>query len=166
MATEPALLELACNVIGIRDVAVMGHADCKAMNLLEQDRARWHQSHLDESPLKTWLYQHAQVAVEHFEKLEKCNFNKPLKIGNIEAFIDPFNEYNDGDKLSQINTLVQMDNVLSYGHLKEDQAKIHGLWYDLHQSHVLYFSRPEKRFVVVGEANCEKIIHSCCQYDD
>lgn len=66
------------------------------------------------------------------------------------------------DKLSQINTLQQMENIASYRFLKKRFEKsdlhIHALWFDVYTGEVYYFSRIEKKFVEVDGDNINNLL--------
>lgn len=78
------------------------------------------------------------------------------------AHIDQDNKFSYEDKLSQINTLQQMENIASYRFLKKRFEKsdlhIHALWFDVYTGEVFYFSRDEKKFVDVDEQNIGKLL--------
>jgi carbonic anhydrase len=71
------------------------------------------------------------------------------------AYIDPDNKFAIEDKLSQINTLQQMQNIASYGFLKRrletHDLHVHALWFDIYTGDIYYFSRANKRFVEINE---------------
>lgn len=78
------------------------------------------------------------------------------------AYIDPENKFNIEDKLSQINTLQQLQNIASYGFLKNrlerHQLHIHALWFDIYTGEIYYFSRAAKTFVVINEDSFLKLL--------
>jgi carbonic anhydrase len=89
-------------------IAVFGHSDCKAMNLLYQIRNDI--STPSTSPLEQWLKTHAKGTVEQFKKLESSGDYKQKLIfssaqnrdDDFEAYIDPNDEFKPSDKLSQV----------------------------------------------------------------
>ena len=105
---ECAALELACSRNNVPVIAVFGHSDCKAMNLLYKIRDEI--STPSKSPLEQWLKTHATGTVEQFKKLESSGDYKRKLIfvspqhheDDFEAFIDPNNEFKYSDKLSQV----------------------------------------------------------------
>ena len=84
------------------------------------------------------------------------------------AYIDPENKFTLEDKLSQINTLQQLQNIASYGFLKKrletHQLHIHALWFDIYTGEIYCFSRGAKRFVVVVEDNFDKLLDEVEKY--
>ena len=93
------------------------------------------------SPLRAWLCAHAKTSLEKFEALEECNFQNPMMFqGEIPmtkfpAYIDRDNKFKIEDKLSQVNTLQQLQNITSYGFLRKRflqyDLHIHALWFDI-----------------------------------
>jgi carbonic anhydrase len=105
---ECAALELACSRNNVPVIAVFGHSDCKAMNLLYEIRNDI--STPSKSPLEQWLKTHAKGTVEQFKKLELSGDYKQKLIfagaqnrdDDFEAYIDPNDEFKHSDKLSQV----------------------------------------------------------------
>ncbi|XP_076277185.1 carbonic anhydrase beta isoform X2 [Lasioglossum baleicum] len=160
---EPAALELGCVVNSIRHVIVCGHSDCKAMNLLYALRDEEFASKANRriSPLRAWLCAHASSSLAKFQQLEVSGFHQPIvfqaetPLRKFVAYIDPEDKFSIEDKLSQINTLQQLQNVASYGFLKKRLERhdlhIHALWFDIYTGDIYYFSRGNKRFVEINE---------------
>ncbi|KAL1491715.1 hypothetical protein ABEB36_012272 [Hypothenemus hampei] len=167
---EPAALELGCVVNDIRHIIVCGHSDCKAINLLYKLRDPEFASKDNRrlSPLRSWLCTHAHTSIEKFNELQAHDFNKPLlfqaetPLRKFVAYIDPDKKFNIEDRLSQINTLQQLQNIASYGFLKkrleQHQLHIHALWFDIYTGEIYYFSRAAKRFVIIDENNFKKLL--------
>ncbi|XP_050307550.1 beta carbonic anhydrase 1 [Anthonomus grandis grandis] len=168
-SNEPAALELGCVVNDIRHIIVCGHSDCKAINLLYKLRDPEFASKENRrlSPLRSWLCTHAQTSIDKFNDLESRDFNGHLvfqaetPLRKFIAYIDPEKKFSIEDRLSQINTLQQLQNIASYGFLKkrleENQLHIHALWFDIYTGEIYYFSRASKRFVIIDESNIEKL---------
>lgn len=126
------------------------------------------------SPLRAWLCTHALTSLEKFQQLEATDFTKPLvfqaetPMRKFVAYIDPDNKFAIEDKLSQINTLQQLQNIASYGFLKRrletHQLHIHALWFDIYTGEIYYFSRAAKRFVEVNENNFDKLLGEIMKY--
>jgi carbonic anhydrase len=114
------------------------------------------------------------TSLEKFQQLEVTDFGKPLifqaetPLRKFVAYIDPENRFALEDKLSQINTLQQLQNIASYGFLKKrlekHQLHIHALWFDIYTGEIYYFSRGAKRFVVVDEGNIDKLMGEVGKY--
>lgn len=105
---------------------VCGHSDCKAMNLNYQLQDRFLSSRDNRiiSPLRSWLCTHAATSLEKFQFLMKHGLDELLTFTaetpqrKLVAYIDVDNKFSIEDKLSQINTLQQLQNIASYGFLK------------------------------------------------
>jgi len=95
-------------------------------------------------------------------------FTAETPLRKFIAYIDPDNKFAVEDKLSQINTLQQMQNVASYGFLKRrleaNDLHIHALWFDIYTGDIYYFSRQAKKFVLINEDNIEKISEDVIKY--
>ncbi|XP_072376981.1 beta carbonic anhydrase 1 [Diabrotica undecimpunctata] len=175
-SNEPAALELGCVVNDIRHIIVCGHSDCKAINLLYklQDSEFASQENRRISPLRAWLCTHAHSSLEKFQQLEVSDYSKPLifqaetPMRKFVAYIDPENKFAIEDKLSQINTLQQLQNIASYGFLKKrlekHQLHIHALWFDIYTGDIYYFSRGAKRFVLIDEDDVDKLLQEVKKY--
>ncbi|GLV41575.1 Carbonic anhydrase beta [Carabus blaptoides fortunei] len=173
---EPAALELGCVVNDIRHIIVCGHSDCKAMNLLYklQDTEFASQDNRRISPLRAWLCTHAMTSLDKFQQLRITNYQQPLifqaetPMRKFVAYIDPNDEFAIEDKLSQINTLQQLQNVASYGFLKKrlerHELHIHALWFDIYTGEIYYFSRQAKCFTKISEDNIETLLEEVETY--
>ncbi|GAB0100422.1 Carbonic anhydrase [Sergentomyia squamirostris] len=173
---EPAGLELGCVVNDIRHIVICGHSDCKAMNLLYQLRdpefAKLDNRRI--SPLRAWLYTHANTSLTKFMQWYESGGKEPLLFSSetplrkFVAYIDPENQFAIEDKLSQVNTLQQMANIASYGFLKRrletHDLHIHALWFDIYTGDIYFFSRAAKRFLPVDEETFEKILGEVERY--
>ncbi|XP_026323334.1 beta carbonic anhydrase 1 isoform X1 [Hyposmocoma kahamanoa] len=172
---EPAGLELACIINNIRHIIVCGHSDCKAMNLLYKLKSKEESSKEQRriSPLKSWLCNHGESSLRKFLAMNG-DFSKPMLFSaetphrKFVAYIDPDNTFCIEDKLSQVNTLQQLQNVASYGILKKRLEKhdlhIHALWFDIYTGDIYYFSRRAKRFIIIDESTYEEILAEIRRY--
>lgn len=126
------------------------------------------------SPLRAWLCTHALSSLEKFQQLQLTDFSKPLvfqaetPLRKFVAYIDPDNEFAIEDKLSQINTLQQLQNIASYGFLKsrleKNELHIHALWFDIYTGEIYYFSRAAKRFIIINENSIDKLLLEVKKY--
>eukprot|EP00095_Tigriopus_kingsejongensis_P002934 maker-scaffold517_size150149-snap-gene-0.15 protein:Tk02934 transcript:maker-scaffold517_size150149-snap-gene-0.15-mRNA-1 annotation:"beta-carbonic anhydrase" len=169
-ATEPATLELGCKINGIKHVVVCGHSDCKAMNVLYtlHKSASWSHDKLSESPIKAWLNRHGTKSLKHYERIERSSFRRPLllhaenPVSEFAAYIDVDNKFSATDKLSQVNTLLQMENIASYGFMgdlvRDGRTHIHAMWFDIYTGDIYYFSRKQKCFVTIEDSNVEELL--------
>ena len=74
------------------------------------------------------------------------------------------NNLSHADKLSQVNTLMQMENIASYSFMTDSiqngKTKVHAMWYDIFTGEIHYFSRKQKHFVPVIDENDVDILLS------
>jgi len=179
-ATEPAVLELAFTKFNtVKQVALCGHSDCKAMKFLHsmKDDPQMFKQNVDEvtskpqicnNPLRTWIVNHGARSLARFLRLEAKQFREPLLFNaespyyKVEAWIDPENKYDEVDKLAMVNSLIQIENIGSYSFLKpgfeSGKLLLHGMWYDVARDSVMVFSRSEKSFIPVEDASTIDLI--------
>jgi len=170
VATEPAVLELACVINNVKHVVVCGHSDCKAINLLYSLHTdqEVQNSDISRGPLSSWIKQHGGMAMAEFEKIEQASFRRPILLHaedpteKFPAYIDVDEKFSVNDKISMVNTLVQMQNVTSYPFmhscLRDGRTHVHALWFDVYTGEVHCFSRKEKTFIPVNEETVEQLI--------
>lgn len=89
-----------------------------------------------------------------YEDIEKSSFRRPLllhaenPVKEFPAYIDVDNKFSETDKLSQVNTLLQMENVASYSFMgdlvRDGRTHIHAMWFDIYTGDIYYFSRKQK----------------------
>ena len=69
-------------------------------------------------------------------------------MSEFPAFIDVENRFSITDKLSQVNTLLQMENIASYPFMveaiKNGETMVHAMWFDISSGEIQYFSRKQK----------------------
>jgi carbonic anhydrase len=107
---ECGALELACSINKVQVICVIGHSDCKAMNLLYSIRDELKSP--SKGPLEDWLRVHGRGTIEQFKKLESSTgFDRKLVFGgaqhfgeDFEAYIDPYNHFKPSDKFSQVKS--------------------------------------------------------------
>jgi len=179
-ATEPAVLELAFTKFNtVKQVALCGHSDCKAMKFLHsmKDDPQMFRSDVAEvsnqpqicnNPLRTWIVNHGARSLAQFLRLEAKQFRAPLLFNTespyfkVEAWIDPENKYDEVDKLAMVNSLIQIENIGSYSFMKpgfeSGKLLLHGMWYDVARDSVMVFSRSEKCFIPVEDASTIDLI--------
>ena len=122
----------ALEVLKIRDVVVCGHSGCGGVKAL-----------LAPPPpsvaLQRWLAP-AASAVDAWRKH-----------GPLDA------SFADHDQLSQISTLVQLDNLKSHDHVRArveaGDVRLHAWWFDIPTARLLAYSKAADRYVSIMEAN-------------
>ena len=137
--SEAAALEFSALVLGVRDIIVCGHSACGAMLAFAEGRTAPGTVNLG-----SWL-RHAQPALERLERGEA----PPGPADRI-------------DQLSQLNVLAQLEHLRTYPFLREREAAgslgLHGWWFDIAEAQVLAFEARQARFVVIDEAEAERIL--------
>lgn len=160
-----ASFELACVHNDVDTIAVVGHSDCKTMDLLYSMRNNIADD-TDNSALTKWLKTNGKDTIDKFLQFEATDFKKPLVFSEcssnqFEAYIDPNNEFKPREKFSQINTLEQLKNAKNYSFLKDkiNQGKVKGyaLWLDVQTNDVYLFSYLQKQFVKIDENSYEQL---------
>jgi carbonic anhydrase len=165
-----AALELACVHNNANTIGVIGHSDCKSLNMLFDKKDTFEEENVESSALNTWMCINGKDTISKWKEFEKSGFNKCLTFSEtdnhqFEAFIDTENEFCAKDKFSQINTLEQLKNVNKYNFLQDKiqghKLKGYALWLDVCKSEVYLFSYNEKRFVKIDEDSYEKLYSEC-----
>uniref|UniRef100_A0AC35U6C7 Carbonic anhydrase n=1 Tax=Rhabditophanes sp. KR3021 TaxID=114890 RepID=A0AC35U6C7_9BILA len=165
--TEPAALELAVKRGNINHVIVCGHSDCKAINTLyELDIEK--QKFSESSPMDRWLRRNGYDSLKKLKKRIRIGPNIPIEFitedesYSFSALIDPNDEHNIEDKLSQINTLQQLLNIASHEfmteYMSDKKVFIHAMWFDIYTGNMHMFSKPDKKFVLIDENNTDQLL--------
>lgn len=167
ITTEPGALELACVINKVQDIIVCGHSDCKAMNALQDMKARNVPEETDfhDSPLRAWLMRYGGDSWTHFDTMLRAEKNRLVFMeGNHahEAVIDPLNQFSIADKFSQVSTLHQMENITSYPFMARlvdgGLVRLHAMWFDIYTGNIFYFSKPHKSFIEITEENWDDFL--------
>jgi carbonic anhydrase len=137
--SEAAAIEFALNTLKVSNVIVCGHSECGAMQALVNGRNNVRSSHLRE-----WL-SHGDDCMKQLESNQAPN--KKLA---------PHNQ------LSQINVLKQIEHLKSYPVVQErlqaGKLTMHAWWFELRNADVFCYEENLKEFVLIDEAEAEKII--------
>jgi carbonic anhydrase len=137
--SEAAAIEYSVLTLNISDIIVCGHSECAAMKALIANRRR-----IDAPNLKNWL-RHGDTAVDR------------LKNGLV--LDDTLSEHN---QLSQLNVLLQIENVKSYPAVRERVNKgtlaVHGWWFDIAKADVYAYEHELKRFVLIDEVEAQRLL--------
>ncbi|GMR49718.1 hypothetical protein PMAYCL1PPCAC_19913, partial [Pristionchus mayeri] len=160
VTTEPAALELAVKRGKINHVIVCGHSDCKAINTL-YNLHKCPKSFDPESPMDHWLRRHGYNSLRKLEqrladeKAGPLEFVSSNPLFSFSAVIDEEGVWNVEDRLSQINTLQQLENIASHGFLNEflesGKVDLHAMWFDVYTGEMYMFSKPRRKFVLINE---------------
>lgn len=136
---EAAAIEISVLSLSVANIIVCGHSECGAMRWLVDDRNKLVAPHL-----KSWL-RHGDPALDQ------------LKSGVV---IDP--SLSIQNQLSQLNVLVQMENVKSYPAVRRliDEGKlgVHGWWFDIAKADVYAYENAMKKFILIDEEEAARLI--------
>ena len=137
--SEAAAIEFALANLNVKNIIVCGHSECGAINALINGREK-----VPFPNLKSWL-RHADKAIlpENLNLITKG----PNEIHN---------------KISQVNVLVQLENLKSYPIVKEKLARgeieLHGWWFDLASVSVYYYNQYQKEFILIDEEHGKELL--------
>ena len=136
---EAAAIEFSVISLNVSDIIVCGHSECGAMKELFSDRKK-----VKLPNLKSWL-RHGDPATELFHAGAA-----------LDKDISPENQ------LSQLNVLLQMENVKSYPDVSrrydEGTLKVHGWWYDIAKADVYSYEKDFVKFMLIDEAAAERLL--------
>ncbi|MGE3974199.1 MAG: carbonic anhydrase [Bdellovibrionales bacterium] len=137
--SEAAAIEYSALALDISDIIVCGHSECAAMRALVANR-----STIDMPNVKSWL-KHGDTAVERW------------KSGlTLDASLS------DHNQLSQLNVLLQMENIMSYPAIKkrmnEGKLTIHGWWFDIAKADVYAYEDDIKKFSLIDEVGAKRLL--------
>ena len=159
---EPAAIEFAVNVLGVRDIVVCGHSSCGAMRALIEGSRSGTNRRPDANGagavsgpampgLSRWL-EHAAPALEKLEAGRTLDPALPRE-----------------DVLSQLNVLEQVAHVASYPDVAERVAAgalgLHAWWFDIARAEVLAYEAEPDRFLVIDELEAERILDRLAPHD-
>ncbi len=125
-----AAVEFSTEVLGVRDIVVVGHSECGAM------RALLGSALPDSAPtLRAWL-----------------SLGRPA----LEHLSDPLApDLPPHDRLSQLNVLQQLENLRTYpgvaSRIQAGQLKLHAWWFDIAHADVLAWHKERRRFEPIDE---------------
>jgi carbonic anhydrase len=130
--SEAAALEYALLALDVKNLVVMGHSGCGAMNSVLKGSVP-----AGASNLERWLV-HAKASQE-----------KLARAPGIDERLAP------EDRLSQANVLQQLEHIVSYALVAErvgrGEVELHGAWFDVERADLHVWSVAERRFVRMDE---------------
>jgi carbonic anhydrase len=136
--SQGAAIEFATLVLGVSDVIVCGHSECGAVRMLIEGMKG-----LPAPNLGAWL--------RHADGVLRTD-PAPLKTGSSLAL---------HNQLSQRNVLLQLEHLRTYGVVQERLAagrlRVHGWWFDIAQAEVSAYDESRGRFVVIDEAEADRL---------
>ncbi|HET7768194.1 MAG TPA: carbonic anhydrase [Chloroflexota bacterium] len=145
---EAASIEYAIQALGVSDVVVCGHSSCGAMRAIVDSAAGRPPLSAGAAPnLARWL-RHGLPALEKLE-------------GGARLEGD-FAQLPAHDALGQLNVLEQVAHVLSYPSVAERVAEgslgLHGWWFDIASADVYAYEEGQRQFVLIDEAEGERLL--------
>lgn len=136
--SEAAAIEFSVESLGVKNIVVCGHSECGAMQAALSGRSK-----VSHPNLKSWL-RHSDEALAKFKEGYTLDSN-----------LSPENQ------LSQVNVLMQMENIKSYPvvqeKIKEGSLAVHGWWFDISHADVYAYEPELNRFVIIDEVEVERI---------
>ncbi len=124
-----AALEFATFSLNVQDIIICGHSECGAMQAIADIAAQPDTPKPDH--LRAWL-RHGQGA---------CHIPPP------NSHLSKVNQ------LSQTNTLLQLQHLMSYPFIQEkvEQGRLHlhGWWFDIAQAGVYSYDPQRKKFILI-----------------
>lgn len=136
---EAAAIEFSVLDLNVPDIIVCGHSECAAMRAILGDRKK-----VQLPNLRSWL-RHGDAALEQ------------LKAGVV---LDP--DLAPHNQLSQLNVLLQMENIKSYPAVRErvenGTLALHGWWFDITHADVYGYDEQLKRFILIDEVGANRLL--------
>jgi carbonic anhydrase len=136
--SEAAAIEFALQNLSVKNIIVCGHSECGAMRALIQGRRK-----VAAPNLRSWL-RHGDLALDL------------LKTGKA-----PDSALSEANQLSQLNTLLQIENIKSYPivqkRIDEGTLAVHAWWFDIGKADVYAYLAPENKFLLIDESHAERI---------
>lgn len=142
-ASTGAAIEYAIEVLGVKDIIIMGHGDCGAMKALEKNEPT------NLPFLDAWLSNAKPALHRYFVGLQSQSSH----------MADVPHEHNSYDELSQVNVTVQLEHLTSYPSVQariiSGELKVHGWWFDLVNAHVLAYDLETRSFRPIEDVYAE-----------
>ena len=137
--SEASAIEYSVLVLKVRNIVVCGHSECGAM------KAALARKPVPEAPnLGKWLH-HANTAVFRLEQE-----------GPLNASLSPH------DQLSQLNVLVQLEQLMTYPLVRErvvaGTLRLGGWWFDIASGNMFAYERSTRSFEVIDRQEAERLI--------
>ena len=135
--SEAAAIEIAVDTLKVKDIIVCGHSRCAGMAaILNEEEAT--------PNLRQWT-RHGREAKRQLDEGKKFDNSLSLQ-----------------DQLSQLNVVVQLENLKTYPQVKKrfekGDIRLHGWWFDITSGNVYNFEPEEEKFVVIDEEEGARII--------
>jgi carbonic anhydrase len=136
--SEAAAIEFSLQNLAVKNIIVCGHSECGAMRALIRGRRS-----VKLPNLRSWL-RHGELAIDL------------MKAGKA-----PDLALSDANQLSQLNTLVQVENVKSYPivqkRIEDGTLAVHAWWFDIAKADVYAYLEPENKFFIIDESQAQRV---------
>ena len=130
--SEASAIEYSVLNLDVSDIIVCGHSECGAMKALLGDRSK-----INAPNLQNWL-RHGDLALDQLNS--GVEFDSSLSKQN---------------QLSQLNVLLQMENIKSYPdvkkRIKEGTLAVHGWWFDIAKADVYAYQESANEFTLIDK---------------
>ena len=137
--SEAAAIEFSTLALNVTDIIVCGHSDCGAIRTLLDEKRGLKAPHL-----YAWI-RHAEGALARFREGKR---------------LAP--ELAPESQVSQLNVLLQLEHLSTYPAVLERLAAgrlaLHAWWFDIARAEVSAYEEAAGRFVVIDEAEAERIL--------
>jgi carbonic anhydrase len=137
--SEASAIEYAILALGVTNIVICGHSECGAMKAVQGRKDL-----TGTLNLSLWLH-HARPAAFRLEQE-----------GPLDANLAPHNQ------LSQINVLVQLENLMSYPIVRNrvEAGKLHlsGWWFEIPTGSVYIYDRHVRRFELIDRQTADRLL--------
>jgi len=154
-----AAIDFSNFVLKVKDIIVCGHSECGAVSALHDGiPTDWS---IERPHLYKWLQQGTD-SIQKFQdyKNKVLEFISPLSNKKITATFD--SNLSSKNIFSQIHTLQQTQNLISYAAVKDRVSKgelqVHAWWFDISTASVYSFSDKKEKFVLIDEEKAIELL--------
>jgi len=143
----------------VKDIIVCGHSECGAVSALHDGiPTSWN---VERPHLYKWLQQGLDSSKKFQDyKNKTLKFISPLTQKQITATFD--SSLSSKNIFSQIHTLQQTQNLITYKGVKDRVAKgelqVHAWWFDIGTASVYSFSEKKEKFVLIDEEKAIELL--------
>lgn len=135
--SEAAAIEIALEMLHVKDIIVCGHSGCAGMAFLMNEDGT--------TPnVKRWI-RHGQAAKQQLDDGKSVD---PTRCRE--------------DQLSQLNVLSQLDHLATYRQVRDGVSagtlRLHAWWFDVGTGNVYAFEPHEQKFLIIDETEGARIL--------
>jgi carbonic anhydrase len=137
--SEASAIEYAILALGVSNIVICGHSECGAMKAVHARKDL-----TGTLNLALWLH-HARPAAFRLEQE-----------GPLDSSLAPHNQ------LSQLNVLVQLENLMSYpvvrGRVEAGKLHLSGWWFEIPTGGVYIYDRAVRRFELIDRKTADRLL--------